>query len=119
MWRLLADLLFLDTETLESEFRDAADALNHAGWTRAAGGDRAHRVGGAHVGYLVYPVIGEWVGFDATGLVAKVRRRQALRKRLPRWWFWLADRDMAWIIRALGAERLLTRLCHSRGCRRE
>ncbi len=30
VWVLLADLLFLDTETLESEFRDATDALNRA-----------------------------------------------------------------------------------------
>ncbi len=37
-------------------------------------------IAGANVGYLVYPVIGEWVAFDETWLVTKVRRWQALRK---------------------------------------
>lgn len=123
VWVLLADLLFLDTETLESEFRDAAGALNHAGWTRQRIEtvliELVAPIAGANVGYLVYPVIGEWVGFDETWLVTKVRRRQARRKRLPRWWFWLVDRNMARIIRALGAERLLIRLSTPEGGRHE
>ena len=114
VWVLLANLLFLDTEPLESEFRDAADALKRAGWTRQRVEtvliELVAPIAGANLGYLVYPVIGEWAGFDETWLVTKVRQGQARRKRLPRWWFWLSDRSMARIIRALGAERLLARL---------
>src|SRR5262249_38906123 len=83
LWLLLAELFFLDTEPADGDFRRAADALKGAGWTR----ERAHTtlveliapIAGANLGYLLWPVIGEWVGFDRAHLSAKIRRSQALR----------------------------------------
>ena len=114
VWVLLADLLFLDTEIRESEFCDAADALNRTGSTRQRVEtmliELVAPIAGANLDDLVYPVIGEWAAFDETWLVTKIRRRQALRKRRPHWWFWVVDGNMVRLIRALAAERVLTRL---------
>lgn len=112
-WLLLAELFFLDTEPGESDFRLAASALKGAGWSRER--VRATLIeliapyAGANLGYLLYPVIGEWAGFDGAFLAARIRRRQSLRQRYPRWWFGLSDWYCARMLRALGLERLLAR----------
>jgi hypothetical protein len=114
LWLLLAELFFLDTEPEDGDFRDAAAALKGAGWTRerarSALVELVAPVAGANLGYLIWPVIGEWAGFDRVFLAARIRRSQALRQRRPRWWFWLSDWYCSRMLRALGVERLLARL---------
>lgn len=107
----LAELFFLDTEHDDVDYAGVAARLKHAGWDRA----RTHRelielvapAVSANLGHGVYPVIGEWAGFDKAWLRERIERRIALRARHPRWYFWLQDRHARWMLGQLGINRLL------------
>jgi hypothetical protein len=113
-WLLLAELFFLDTEPDELDYQRTAERLTRLGLCR----EEAEKillyevapVAGANLGYLLWPVIGEWAGFDAADLCGKigtyVKRRAARRG----WHYFLQDRFMRWMVRQLEPEKLWSRM---------
>ena len=114
LWVALAELFFLDTEFNEEHFINLAARLKESGWDR----ERTEKelvqfiapVAGANLGYLIWPVIGEWAGFDRTDLCAKIRSAAAHREKHPNWYFFLSDRHSRWMLKKLDAQRLLEKL---------
>ena len=76
-WLLLADLFFLDTEPSEEDYQAAAVRLVQMGLGRKEAGEillyEVAPIAGANLGYLLWPVIGVWDGFDAGRLCGKIR----------------------------------------------
>ena len=111
LWVTLAELFFLDTETDPMGITNARRLLEVAGWdeaqTRRVLVQLIAPVAGANLGYLIWPVIGAWAGFDRASLCAKIRRRAALRALYPEWAFAAQDWYSLRMLRALGAERLV------------
>ncbi len=113
-WLLLAELFFLDTEPDERDYQRTAEGLREMGLER----EEAEKillyevapVAGVNLGYLLWPVIGEWAGFDAADLCRKigayVKRRAARRA----WHYFLQDRFMRWMVRQLEPEKLWSRM---------
>ena len=67
-------------------------------------------IAGANLGYLLWPVIGVWDGFDAEHLCGKIRRYVERRAARPQWHYFLQDRFMRWMVRQLETEKLLSRM---------
>jgi len=110
IWVALAELFFLDTEPGEGEYVDVAAMLRRAGWsaeeTRAALMAMAP-VAGANLGYMVYPVLGEWAGFDRAALCGAIEARLARRQGRPDWLYYWQYRHARWMLRQLDVDRLL------------
>jgi hypothetical protein len=72
IWQALAELFFLDNEPQEIDFDNAAGLLKDAGWdrnkTRKMLIEFIAPVAGDNLAYLLWPVIGEWRGFDNSDL---------------------------------------------------
>jgi hypothetical protein len=113
-WVLLADLFFLDTEPDELDYQRAAERLTGIGLTR----DEAEKIllyevapiAGANLGYLLWPVIGVWDGFDAGDMCGKIRPCVERRAGRPQWHYFLQDRFMRWMVRQLEPEKLWSRM---------
>ena len=67
-------------------------------------------IAGANLGYLMWPVIGVWDGFDAGHLCGKIRRYVERRAARRQWHYYLQDRFMRWMVRQLETEKLLGRM---------
>jgi hypothetical protein len=110
----LANLFFLDTETDEKDFARVADLLKQTGWSRSQTEDVLIRLiapnAGINLGYLLWPSIGEWAGFDESWLCDKVRHSIALRAQRPQWHFLISDWWCKRMLHQLGIDRLLNRL---------
>ena len=114
LWLTLAELFFLDTESLESDFARAAELLKKNGWSRSRTEKTlvqliAPQVA-SNIGWGLYPVNGEWAGFDGKVLSEKVRRSITLRAARPDWHFTLLDWWYRRLLNQLGMQRLLNRL---------
>jgi hypothetical protein len=113
-WLLLADLFFLDTEPSESDYRATAERLARLG----VGREEAEKillyevapVAGVNLGYLLWPVIGVWDGFDAADLCGKIGAYVKRRAARPQWHYFLQDRLICWMVRQLEPEKLLSRM---------
>ena len=111
-WLLLADLFFLDTQPTEADYQATARVLVQMGLGRKQAEEillyEVAPVAGANLGYLLYPVIGEWDGFDAGHLCAKIRPFVERRAVRPQWHYFLQDRFMRWMVRQLEPEKLFS-----------
>ncbi len=115
IYLLLAELFFLDTEQDKRSFESAAAVLNAHSWDR----EKILTVllaiapiAGGNVGYLIYPVVGRWAGFDPQDLCKKVDESLLRRQHSPTWYFYLLDHYSMWMLKKLDVDRLLT-LCRS------
>ncbi len=111
LWLDLANLFFLDTEPDERDFLIMAEKVRQAGWTRAQTAailtTLIAPVAGPNLGYLLFPVIGEWAGFDAETIIPRVRSLKARRETRPHWHFMLQDWNSRRMLRLLEMDRLL------------
>ena len=75
VWLLLADLFFLDTEPPEVFYKSTAESLKRLGVTRHGAENiliyEVASVAGANLGYLLWPVIGNWGGLRARRFVQR------------------------------------------------
>ncbi len=114
VWLLLADLLFLDTEHSDAVYKSTAETLTRLGIKRRDAEDiliyEVAPLAGANLGYLLWPVIGDWAGFDREDLSSAIRSYLRRRASRSRWHYCLQDRRMRWMVSRLGAERLLVLL---------
>lgn len=110
----LAELYFLDTEPSEADVVRGLALVTAAGWSREEAAAVLVRfiapVAGANLGYLVYPVIGAWAGFDKDSLCGQINRLARNRARWPPWFYALSDWYCAWMLKKLGVDRLLSRI---------
>jgi hypothetical protein len=113
-WVLLAELFFLDTEPGEWDYQYTAEHLKRLGLGRQQAEAillyEVAPIAGVNLGYLLYPVIGEWSGFDAEHLCGRIRPYVERRSGRPRWHYFLQDRYMRWMVRQLEPEKLLSRM---------
>jgi hypothetical protein len=111
VWLLLADLFFLDTEHSDAVYESAAETLKRLGVKRRDAEDisiyEVAPLAGANFGYLLWPAIGEWAGFDREKLSSAIRSYLRRRASRPRWHYYLQDRWMRWMVKKLESERLL------------
>jgi hypothetical protein len=114
IWLTLAELFFLDAEPQQADFERALALLREAGWsrkrTRKTLIELIAPTAGANLGFLVWPVIGEWMGFDKASLCSKIHRTAALREKYPKWYFFLSDWWCARMLQDLEVERLLDQI---------
>jgi hypothetical protein len=108
---LLADLFFLDTEPQPVWFENAARRLKDRGWSRQQVEltliEQVAPVAGANLGYLLWPIIGQWAYFDADWLNERIDRHQRLRAVSPRWRVRLSDFWSRHMLKQLKWQRLL------------
>ncbi len=113
-WVLLADLFFLDTEPSDTDWQYTAERLKEMGLGRKEAEEILVRevapVAGGNLGYLLYPVIGVWAGFDEADIVGRVRLHIGRGARGPQWRYRLEDRFMRWMVRQLEPEKLWSRM---------
>ena len=87
-WLLLAELFFLDTEHSDQVFQTAAESLKRMGVGREDAENiltyEVTPVTGVNLGYLLWPVIGAWDGFDREPLCSKIGREGPLLALSPR-----------------------------------
>ena len=107
---MLAELFFLDTEPDDLAFTRAAEALKEQRWTR----EQTYAfllyeiapVAGANLGYGIYPVIGEWAGFDREDFLDKLHTYQNRPRKNGLW-----ERIKLWhnrrFLKSLDVDRLL------------
>lgn len=114
VWLLLADLFFLDTEHSDAVYESTAETLKRLGVRRRDAEDiliyEVAPVAGANLGYLLWPAIGEWAGFDAEKLSCAIRSYLGRRASRPGWHYYLQDRWMRWMVKKLEPEHLLVLL---------
>ena len=119
LWVALAELFFLDTEPQDDDFDRVLRLLLAAKWTpgrtRATLVQLIAPVAGHNLGFLIYPVIGAWSGFDKIDLCRRIEGLAEKRAKRPRWYFWLSDWYCERMLRKLGIERLLKELATRRG----
>jgi hypothetical protein len=117
-WLLLADLFFLDTEHPDALYQTAAERLKHMGFGREDTETiliyEVAPVAGANLGYLFYPVIGAWGGFERESLCREIGAYLKRRVARPRWHYFLQDFCMRRMVRRLEPEKLLSRLQRTR-----
>jgi hypothetical protein len=118
LWVALAELFFLDTEPQDHDFDRVARLLEEANWTpdhtRKTLIELIAPVAGHNLGFLIYPVIGEWAGFDEAKLCKQIQRISDSRSRRPAWCFLLSDWYCEWMLRKLDMDRLLALLADRR-----
>jgi hypothetical protein len=114
IWLLLADLFFLDTEHPDAFYKSTAERLKRLGVTRQNAEHilvyEVAPVAGANLGYLLWPVIGDWGGFEREALFSAIRSSVRRRASRPRWNYFLQDRWLRWMVPRLGSERLMVLL---------
>jgi len=114
IWIALADLFFLDSEPNDEDFTRVAKLLKQANWSQTETEETLVQLiaphAGANVGYLIWPVIGAWAGFDETWICERVRRSKSLRANRPHWHFLFSDWWSKRMLRQLGINRLLERI---------
>jgi hypothetical protein len=114
VWLCLAELFFLDTEPDQSDFDHAAELVRTKGWTREYTEQLLVQniapCAGGNLGYLIYPVIGAWAGFDEKHMTEKISRHIDWRSTKPRWMFLFSDWWCRRILLHLGMNRLLDKL---------
>jgi len=114
IWLALAELFFLDTEPTDEDYARVATLLRKYGWDRNTTKmiliQSIAPHAGHNLGFLVWPAIGAWSGFDATVLGDRIRRSVALRRLLPDWRFILSDWWCQRMLTQLGIEKLLSLL---------
>ena len=107
VWESLANLLFLDTEPLPSEFEHAAQMLKNRGWNLQRVESNLIELVAPVVGPNLLVAAGVWAGFDSDWLIETIERRRQWRAKQPRWRLRLSD---SWHRRCFvrgNAERLL------------
>ena len=114
VWLLLADLFFLDTEHDDTAYQTAEESLKRVGLGREAAETmliyEVAPVAGRNLGYLLWPVIGAWDGFEREPLCRDIRAYLQRRAARPRWRYFLQDRWLRRMVRLLDSEKLLSRL---------
>jgi hypothetical protein len=110
----LAELFFLDNQSSEADLERAAALVKEQGWspeeTEKALVEVIAPVAGSNLGYLIYPVIGEWDRFEESSLIEKLERRRQAREQKAKWRFFLSDWWSRRMMRSLSMEALLKRL---------
>jgi hypothetical protein len=114
VWLELAELFFLDTEHDDAWYQAVAKKLSERGLSK----DEVERIlidevapiAAANFGYLIWPVIGEWAGFDRERLCRDIEAYLDRRARRPRWFYLGQDWWMRRMVRKLAPEQLLGRL---------
>lgn len=111
IWPALADLFFLDTEPQPESYRRTAALLKARGWKRPQTErtllELIAPVAGGNLGYLVYPVIGEWAGFDPVWLNPRIEAHRQRRARWPRFRVRVSDFWCRRMLQQLEWQRLL------------
>ena len=114
LWVALAELFFLDTEPQDRDFDHVLRLLEAANWTpERTRATLVHLIApavGDNLGFLIYPVIGAWAGFDKAYLCQRVQRLSNRRSEHPKWYFWFSDWYCERMLRKLDMERLLKEL---------
>jgi hypothetical protein len=114
LWVTLAELFFLDTEPQNYDFDRNVKMLKQAGWscdkTRETLIKFIAPICGHNLGFLIWPVIGAWSGFDQKALCEKIQSRAIRRAKHPDWHYLVSDWYCERILKTLGMDRLLTQL---------
>ena len=112
IWLQLADLFFLDIEiNTPDDFIKISETLRENKWTRLETElflvqYVAPNVG-ANLGFLIYPVIGEWTGFSHTQVSQLIHRSISKRKKYPKCFFKFSDWYCRRMLNKLGMQQLL------------
>ncbi len=113
-WLLLADLFFLDVEHSDRAYQTAAESLKRMGLGREDAENiliyEVAPIAGVNLGYLLWPVIGAWDGFDREPLCSQIKGYLQRRARRPRWHYFLQDRWLRRMVKILELEKLLNLL---------
>lgn len=110
IYLMLADLFFLDTDPHINDYKRAAEILKANSWSKQ---DTLSiliviaPIAGSNLGYLIYPVIGNWSGFDKHELCQKIEKSLYRRQSSPKWYFYLFDKYSMWMLKKLNVEDLL------------
>jgi hypothetical protein len=111
LWVALAELFFLDTESQNYDFDRVTRLLKEAKWssqkTRRALIELIAPIAGHNLGFLIWPVIGEWAGFDQTDLCRRIQCLSERRKKWPKWFFCASDWYCERMLKQLDMDRLL------------
>jgi hypothetical protein len=114
VWLELAELFFLDTEHDDAWYQAVAKKLSERGLSKGKVEriliDEVAPIAGANCGYLIWPVIGEWAGFDREQLCSDIETYLDRRARRPRWFYLGQHWWMRRMVAMLAPERLLGRL---------
>jgi hypothetical protein len=114
IWVALAELFFLDTENKEEDFTRVAELLRQNGWNRDSTEMVLVRLiapnAGANLGFLLWPTIGAWSGFDARALCEKIHQTRTARNNKWASHLFISDWWCRRMLRRLGVERLLSRI---------
>ena len=101
----------IDTEHPDSLYKSTADRLKRLGVSRQIAENilvyEAAPIAGVNLGYLLWPVIGNWGGFEREALFSTIRSYVRRRASRPRWSYFLQDCWLRWMVTRLGSERLL------------
>ncbi len=114
IWIQLAELFFLDTEMDDLDFKNMADILNLNDWSKQKTEqvliEYITPVAGANVGYLLWPVIGEWSGFSPDPMVRDIEKIISKRQSKPKYYFLISDWWCKNMLYKLNLKRLLNLL---------
>ena len=105
----LANLFFLDTEHSENFHKLAANHLKETSLSvtelRQILEKQVAPVAGVNLGYLIFPVIGEWSGFDKEDLAQKIKYYSNKRNKRPQWLYCIQDFFVRRMIKDLETEK--------------
>ena len=109
VWLELAELFFLDTEHEDYVFESTAKRLKEIGLNaaelRIILEKQVAPVAGVNLGYLIYPVIGAWSGFDRDDLIKKIKDYSDKREKRPQLLYCIQDLLVRRMLKILGAEK--------------
>lgn len=111
VWVRLAEHFFLDTEPTLEDWQNLSQFLSERNLSQNQVQkiltEEVAPVAGANLGYLIYPVIGVWSGFDKPDLVNKIKKYIEKRSHRFVWINKVQDKYTKRMLKKLNIEKLL------------